>query len=188
MNRPMPNFAFEMMSAMFKVRDLLRPRREILAEAAIKPGDLVLDYGCGPGGYVVPTAELVGESGAVFALDLHPLAIRKVQEIARKHQLANVQAIHSDCETGLPGESVDVVLLYDILHMLSEPHAVLAELHRVLKPDGVLSLNEPHMDEGDVVPRVTGGQLFRLGRRGEYTYSFSKATSTVGAPPKTSEV
>ena len=171
----MANFAFSMMSAMFKVRDLLRPRKEILGELGIKPGFRVLDYGCGPGGYVATAAELVGRSGMVYALDMHPLAIEKVEKIVRKNQLANVKTIRSDCQTGLPDDSIDVVLLYDILHMLSDPHAVLAELRRVLKPDGVLSLNEPHMGEQDVLSAVTNGHAFRLARRGERTYSFVDA-------------
>ena len=176
MDKPMANFAFQMMSAMFKLRDLLRPRSEILDEVEIRPGDRVLDFGCGPGGYVAPVAERVGESGAVYALDLHPLAIQKVQGLARRKGLANVKTIHSDCQTGLPENSVDVVLLYDIVHMLSEPRAVLGELYRVLKPDGVLSVNEPHIGEEEVLARVTGGRLFRLAQRGERTYSFAKAS------------
>ena len=175
MHRPMSNFGFTMMSAMFKVRDLLRPREDILREAGIKPGDRVLDYGCGPGGYVAAAADMVGDSGVVYALDLHPLAIRKVQEIARERELANVRTIHSDCRTGLPGGSIDVVLLYDVLHGLSDSRAVLAELHRVLKPDGVLSLNEPHLDEEDVLSRMAGSRLFGLARTGEHTYTFVKA-------------
>ena len=172
MDRPMPNFGFEMMAAMFKVRDWLRPRSEILAEVGIQPGDRVLDYGCGPGGYVVATAELAGETGEVYALDVHPLAIRHVQDIVRKHQLTNVKTIQSDCKTGLPDDSLDVVLLYDVLHSLDDPHAVLAELRRVLKPDGILSLNEPHLSEEAILSTVANGHLFRLGKRGARTYSF----------------
>ena len=180
MDQPMSNLAFSMMSAMFKVRDLLRPRKEILGEVGIKPGFRVLDYGCGPGGYVAAAAELVGRSGMVYALDMHPLAIQNVEKIVRKNQLANVKTIRSNCQTGLPDDSVDVVLLYDILHMLSDPHAVLAELRRVLKPDGVLSLNEPHMGEQDVLAAMTNGHAFRLARRGERTYSFMDAALAAG--------
>jgi ubiquinone/menaquinone biosynthesis C-methylase UbiE len=97
----------------------------ILKEVGIKPGFQVLDYGCGPGSYIIPLAELVGESGKVYALDIHPLAIRKVQDIASKKRLANVETILSDCQTGLPDNSLDVVLLYDVFHHLSDPDGVL---------------------------------------------------------------
>ncbi|MBU0702939.1 MAG: class I SAM-dependent methyltransferase [Chloroflexi bacterium] len=177
MDKPMPNLAFNVMSYIFKLRDLLRPREGILKEVGIQPGFRVLDYGCGPGGYVAGAAELVGESGKVYALDLHPLAIRRVQDLARKKQLANVETILSDCKTGLPDGSIDAVLLYDIFHMLSDPQAILAELHRVLKPDGILSLLNPHMSEDEIIRGVTSGRLFRLSRKEERTYRFEPVAS-----------
>jgi len=160
---------------MFRVRDLLLPRAEILKEVGIEPGFCVLDYGCGPGGYVAGAAELVGESGKVYALDIHPLAIQQVQKIAEKRQLTNVETIHSDCDTRLPDASLDVVLLYDVFHMLNRRSSLLAELHRVLKEDGVLSFNDPHMSKDSAVSGVTGSQLFRLSSEGRKTLSFSKA-------------
>lgn len=175
MNRPMPSAAFNMMAAMFKVRDWLRPRREFLVEAGLKPGDCVLDFGCGPGAYIPDAADMAGESGRVYALDMHPLAIQRVRKMAEKHGLTNVKTIESDCNTGLADGSLDVVLLYDVFHMLSEPEVVLAEIHRVLRPEGVLSVNEPHMDERDLVAGVSDGGLFSLTGRGERTYTFERA-------------
>ena len=137
--KPKSNLDFSLMSLTYKFRDFCLPRMDILKEVGIEAGFHVLDYGCGPGSYVIPLAELVGESGKIYALDVHPLAIRAVQRIASRKRLTNVQTILSDCETGLPLDSVDVVLLYDILHDLDDPKGVLAELHRVLKPKGILS-------------------------------------------------
>jgi ubiquinone/menaquinone biosynthesis C-methylase UbiE len=174
MDRPMPNFAFNVMSYMFKLRDLLSPCDNVLEEVNIEPGFRVLDYGCGPGGYIVGAAERVGRSGKVYALDIQPLALRYVQDIARKKRLTNIETILSDCKTGLPDNSVDIVLLYDIFHMLSEPQAVLAELHRVLKDGGMLSLNDHHMSEDDIIAGVTNIRLFELMSKGKHTYSFSK--------------
>jgi ubiquinone/menaquinone biosynthesis C-methylase UbiE len=174
MDRPRSNLMFRGMSVMFKVRDRLQPRREILEEVGIKPGSRVLDYGCGPGGYVADTARQVGESGMVYALDVHPLAVRSVQSSAKKKHLPNVQTILSDCQTGLPDGSIDVVLLYDTFHALSDPDAVLAELHRVLKPNGTLSFSDHHMSEDEILYEVTGRHLFRLSRKGGRTYGFVK--------------
>ncbi|MDY6874828.1 MAG: methyltransferase domain-containing protein [Chloroflexota bacterium] len=84
MDKPMPDLMFNGMSVMFRVRDLLQPRKKVLEEVDIQPGAWVLDYGCGPGGYVVGTAERVGASGMIYALDIHPLAIQSVQGMARK--------------------------------------------------------------------------------------------------------
>jgi ubiquinone/menaquinone biosynthesis C-methylase UbiE len=143
----------------------------------IQPGFRVLDYGCGPGSYTPPLAELVGESGMVYALDIHPLAVRMVQNVIEKRQLANVETIHSDCDTGLPDSSVDVVILYDALHDLHDRNTVLQELCRVLRPTGVLSLNDHHLKSDELVSEVTGSGLFRLSRKGRRTCTFLKAES-----------
>jgi len=162
------------MSVGYKFRDFFLPRLNILKEVGIKPGFHVLDYGCGPGSYIVPLAKLVGESGKVYALDIHPLAIQKVQNIASKKQLANMETILSDCQTGLPDNTLDVVLMYDAFHHLSDPNGVLKELHRVLKPDGILSFGDHHMKEKEIVAEAINDRLFRLLKKGQRTYTFLK--------------
>ena len=116
----------------------------------------------------------MGKSGRIYALDIHPLAIQMVQNIAAKKQLANVETICSDCKTGLPDNSLDVVLLYDILHALSDPDKVLEELRRVLKPSGILSLSDHHLKEDEIVSKVTDNGLFRLSGKGKRVYNFVK--------------
>ena len=174
MDKPMSNFDFQFMSVGYKFRDLRLPRKNILEEVGIKPGFQVLDYGCGPGSYIVPLAKLVEESGKVYALDIHTLAIQKVQDIALKKRLENVETILSDCQTGLPDNTLDAVLLYDAFHHLSDPNGVLKELHRVLKPDGILSFGDHHMEEKEIVAELTKNQLFRLLKKGQRTYTFLK--------------
>jgi len=174
MDKVESNLGFRLMALGYKFRDLRLPRKNILEEVGIKPGFHVLDYGCGPGSYITPLAELVGESGKVYALDIHPLAIQKVQDIASKKQLTNVETILSDCQTGLPDNSLDAVLLYAAFHHLSDPDVVLKELHRVLKPDGILSFGDRHMKEKEIVAEVTNSRLFRLSRKGQRTYTFLK--------------
>ncbi len=58
--RPPDEYLLRVMAWMFRVRDLLRPRERILAEINIQPGLRLLDYGCGPGGYAIPAARMVG--------------------------------------------------------------------------------------------------------------------------------
>ena len=174
MDEPMSNFMFRFMSLGYKYRDFFLPRKNVLKEVGIRPGFHVLDYGCGPGAYIIAAAELAGKSGKIYALDIHPLAIQRVQSIATKKQLTNVETICSNCKTGLPDKSIDVALLYDTFHDLSKPNEVLGELHRVLKPGGILSLSDHHMKENEIISRVTSKGLFKLSRKGERTYSFVK--------------
>jgi ubiquinone/menaquinone biosynthesis C-methylase UbiE len=164
---------FAGMSLAFRVRDWLFPRGEILDRAGIHIGDRVLDYGCGPGSYVVELARRVGENGRVYALDVHPAAIDRVRALVRQHALDNVESIQSDCATGLKGQSVDVVLLYDVLHMLTEADEVLRELRRVLKPEGTLSVLDPHTSREDLVSRVIDSGQFWLCQEGAGIMSFN---------------
>jgi ubiquinone/menaquinone biosynthesis C-methylase UbiE len=171
---PISDFGFKAMALTFKIRDFLRPRSSIVKEAGIREGFHVLDYGYGPGSYVKAVSEIVGESGKVYALDIHPLAVKSVKKIAETHHLTNVETILSDCKTRLPDESTDMVLLYDTFHDLVNPKGVLEELNRILKPDGILSFSDHHMKEQEIISKISSGGLFRLLKKGEKTYSFSK--------------
>jgi ubiquinone/menaquinone biosynthesis C-methylase UbiE len=165
---------FKIMSLGFKIRDVFKPRSHILEEVGIKSGHRVLDYGCGPGGYVIPVTKLAGDTGVLYALDIHPLAIESVQMLILKKKLSNVQVILSDCNTGIMDESIDVVLFYDIFHDLENRNEVLAELHRVLKPEGVLSVSDHHLKEAEILSGIAGGGLFKLTKKGKQTHSFTK--------------
>jgi len=164
------------MTLMFKFRDLIKPRRNVVREAGIKPGSAVLDFGCGPGGYILPTARLTGLTGKIFALDVNPLAIEAVNKLISKHNHTNIETLSSDGPTGLPDTSIDVILLYDVLHHLKRFEDILAELHRVLKPDGILSMNDHHMQQADIISKMTGSGHFKLLKRGKKVYNFLKVT------------
>ena len=174
MHKSGSNIDFKLMSFCFKIRDFLFPRMNILKEMDIKQGFYLLDYGCGPGSYVVPASRLVGEKGKVYALDINPLAIREVKKIASKKKLINVETIISDCETGLPDSNIDIILLYDTFHDLSNPENVLRELYRVLKPEGLLSFSDHHLKEDEILNGITGKGLFKLLKKGKKTFTFNK--------------
>jgi ubiquinone/menaquinone biosynthesis C-methylase UbiE len=176
--RPDPNLHFRLMFFTYKFRDFFVPRMKILKEVGIEEGFHVLDYGCGPGSYVAPLADLVGPSGKIYALDIHPLAIQTVKKRAARRKLTNVETIQSDCQTGLPDQSVDVALLYDVFHDLDNPKEVVRELHRILKPNAILSFSDHHLQEVDIVSRLTGEGLFRLAQKGQRTYAFQKIGQT----------
>jgi len=174
MDKPMSNFHFKFMSFGFRFRDIFLHPKYILEEIGIKPSFYILDYGCGPGSYSITAAEFVRKSGKVYALDIHPLAVQMTQNLASRMHLTNVETIHSGRETGLPDKSIDVVLLYDIFHDLSDPNGVLEELHRVLRPNGILSFSDHHMKEDEIISKVTRSGLFKLSRKGKRTHSFLK--------------
>ena len=147
-NKPkaMSDASFKLMTWTFRLVDLFaRPRRH-LAKVQVREGMTVVDYGCGPGRYTIPLAELVGPGGKVFAVDIQPLAIRTVKEKAARKSLTNIEAVLANSyTTAIPASSADIVLLFDTVHMIKDHDALFHEIHRLLKPDGFLFMDPGHM-------------------------------------------
>jgi ubiquinone/menaquinone biosynthesis C-methylase UbiE len=187
LDAPISKFEFQRMALMLSLRDLFSAPESTLAEVEIRPGFHVLDYGCGSGSFTLAALKRVGPEGKVYALDLHPFALQKVQSAAEKRGFPNVETIQSDCITRLASGTVDVVLFYYTLHWLTDPDCVLRELHRVLKPGGVLSFRDPYMKEEEVLAAVAGRGWFRLAAKGEKTYRFFKPARKEEGPSPSPE-
>ena len=172
--RPIPNLVFRLMCVYLGLRDRFTRPEKILAKAGIRRGQRILDFGCGGASYAIPAAKMVGEEGKVYALDIHPLSQEYVVRKAAKEGLTNIETILSDRDTHLPDQSVDVVLLYDIIHMIQDKPALLEELHRVLKPEGALSVLVMHLKASSVLKSVEG--LFTLVSQDGKLLSFRKAS------------
>ena len=171
---PDSDLSFRVMSFVFRISDLFTPRERVLEEVGIQPGWWVLDYGCGRGRYVPAISTAVGDSGRVYALDFHPLAITSVERIAARRHLVNVTPVLTRCATWLSDRSIDAVLLYNTYHTLEAPRAVMAEIERVLKPRGILSFSDHHMNEDEVVAEINRYRAFELRARARKTYTFVK--------------
>jgi ubiquinone/menaquinone biosynthesis C-methylase UbiE len=174
MDKPQSDISFKLMSLLLRLRDLFKPRGRVLEETGIQEGDTVLDFGCGPGGYIKPLVKMVGPSGKIYALDMNPQAIRAVKNFATSNNLANIETIISDCQTGLTDGSMDYVLLFDVLHHLPRPEAVLAEFHRVLKPDGILAMSDHHMKDEQIKEIISVTGCFKLRTRDKNAFLFSR--------------
>jgi ubiquinone/menaquinone biosynthesis C-methylase UbiE len=164
--------AFAFMVLVFRVRDLVWPPAEALRQVGILPGHTVLDFGCGPGGYSLAAARLVGPTGKVYALDSNPLAVRAVQRAAGKERLGNITAVLADSAADLPNGSVDVAVLHDVLHLLADPAKVIASLHRALHWEGLLCVSDHHMIEAAILSAISSSGLFEVARSLEGTYCF----------------
>jgi ubiquinone/menaquinone biosynthesis C-methylase UbiE len=178
-NGKMSNLSFRGMAMLLRLRERSLDARQRLLDAGVGPGQVVLDYGCGIGSYSLPAAQIVGAGGKVYALDIHPLAVEAVERRAGKENLSNIQTILSSRDSGLAGDSVDVVLLYDVLHSVPDRPALLQELHRVLKPGGRLSVLPDHMGGDELLATMNGGDLFDLEARHGEVFAFRK-TATQG--------
>lgn len=144
-NEQIPNVAFRIMSFFLSLRDVFTSVSKRVNSFGIKNGSFVIDFGCGPGSYIEAASRAVGEAGKVYAVDVHPLAIKSVKTKARKKNLNNVIPVLS---TGYPvdidSQSADVIFALDMFHHVKDDEAFLRELHRLLKPNGTLFIESGH--------------------------------------------
>ena len=173
-DQPMSKTHFKFMVRHFKQRDKKYPPLYKIKKTAIKEGDLVLDFGCGPGSYSIAAAEVVGNDGKVYAADIHPLAIKEVKKRVKQKKLKNIETILTDCDTKLKENTIDVVLLLDIYHDLSDPESILKELHRVLKKNGSLSVDDHHFKDNEIIGKIIDKGLFKFIERKDELFNFTK--------------
>lgn len=133
---------FEMMSFIHEtLYGLFRNPCQALNAAGLQEGQKVLEVGCGPGFFTIPAARMVGERGSVYALDINPLAVARVRQKIEQEGVTNVQTILADAtHTGLPDQSFDLVFLFGLAHPIGNMEGILTEVHRILKPAGILSI------------------------------------------------
>jgi ubiquinone/menaquinone biosynthesis C-methylase UbiE len=102
-------------------------------------GDLA-EFGCGYGTFTIPAAKVI--KGKIYALDLEPDMIQITNEEAKKNGLNNVRTVTRDFMaegSGLPDESIDYVMLFNILH-LEKPMLLINEAKRILRDGGTLGI------------------------------------------------
>lgn len=118
--------------------------QKILKAAGLKPEQQVLEVGCGPGFYTIPAAKIVTTSGTIYALDIHPLAKKRVEEKIKTEKLTNVKTIlASATDSGLPDRSVDLAFFFGVPRMLRNESLfqdILDEMYRVLRDSGIISI------------------------------------------------
>jgi len=128
---------------------------KFLRKVGLRPGQLVLDFGCKAGHYIIPAAFVVGSKGIVYAVDKEQQALNKLQQKAGANNLKNVKIIKTSGQTALDfeSESIDVVLFYDVLHYFGkhDRKKLYQEAQRVLKQDGFLSVYPKHTVEDDPI-------------------------------------
>ena len=162
-----PDFAFKGMAFLFLFWDFFRgitsqfSRR--LARFGIERGHTVIDYGCGPGGYLKAASTLVGQDGKVYALDIHPLAIEAVRKKIGRCGLGNITPILTDkyhCD--LEDQSAHVIYALDMFHMVKNPDGFLSECYRLLKKEGHLIIDDGHQSRNETKRKIADSELWNI--------------------------
>ena len=123
----------------------------LLKALQIKPGQSVCDLGCGNGFYTLMLARRVGSKGQVYAVDIQNEMLHLLSERAKAADLANIKPVlGTRVDPHLPEHALDLVLLVDVYHELSNPEEMLKAIRVALKPHGRLVLGEFRLEDPNV--------------------------------------
>jgi SAM-dependent methyltransferase len=137
-------------------RFIYRPDR--LAERYVKPGDRVLDFGCGPGFFTHEFAKKTGDTGIVVAVDLQEEMLRLLREKLEPEGLMPRIRTHK-CTLDSIGlfpewdRKIDIAFAIFVVHEVPDPKILFKEISSLLRPGAVLFYSEP--------PIIVSGTEFR---------------------------
>ncbi len=160
-----------------RARHLLHPLRGLilspgaLARRLDLPEDAqVLEVGPGPGYFSVAIARTIPQ-GTLWLLDIQAEMLAMARERLERLGVANVRYLQGDAMQ-LPMEdgSFDAAFLAAVLGELPDPERGLEEIHRVLKPSGLLSVTEQAGDPDALALPQVEKLLRRAGFRVERTF------------------
>jgi ubiquinone/menaquinone biosynthesis C-methylase UbiE len=155
----------------------------IIQHLDLKPVMKVLDAGCGPGRLTIPLAKAIGSQGVVVAIDIQPRMLRRARDKAQAAGLTNIQFNELAIEEGTLGnDQFDRVLLVTVLGEIPDRESAFREIHRALKPGGVLSVTEimfdPHYQSRGAILRLARSAGLRetafFGNRFAFTLHLEK--------------
>ncbi len=140
-------------------------------QMGLRDGMRVADLGSGVGHHAIAAAHVVGPEGRVYAVDVQQDVLTHLADTASRRGLRNIETVWGDIErvggTKLREQSMDAVILANILFQLADTQAAVTEIRRILKPGGrlmVLDWAESYGGIGPaeqhVVPEAAAEALF----------------------------
>lgn len=127
------------------LRRLIQHPKKIVG-SYIKPGDTVIDMGCGPGYFTIDMAKMVGPNGRVIAVDIQEKMLDHVRKKAHRHGVAQrIDYLLVGAQEGGLSRQADFILAFYMIHETPDVKQCLKTFRRLLKQDGKILAAEPKM-------------------------------------------
>ena len=118
----------------------------VIDQSEISEGMTVADFGCGTGYFVFPIAKKIGETGIIYALDILAPKLETIESQAKLAGITNVIAkrvnLEKDGGSKLENDSMDWVILSNMLFQNKNKEIIIKEAARVTKPGGRILIIE----------------------------------------------
>jgi len=148
---------------------------KILKQLKLNKDIAAADFGCGSGGWTIPLAKEL-EDGFVYAIDILEEPISALQGRLRLEKIKNVRTIRADLEKRIPLEtdSIDLVLMTNLLFQCEDKKQVFKEAKRILKKGGKILIVDWKKDValGPEQGRVSEQEVKRIAQ--EFDFKLEK--------------
>lgn len=168
---------------------LERPEREreerpdlLLAALELQPGMKVADIGAGTGYHSRRFAQLVGEQGTVYAVDIQPEMLQLLEQNMTSYSVRNVRPVLGDIKDAkLPASQIDLVVMVDVYHEFEFPYEMMESIVRALKPGGRIAFVEFKAGDRSVPirPLHTMSEMQIRKEAGAFALQWVKTVSTL---------
>lgn len=145
---PAPAFIGSLLDSGYRRR--LQPPEKVIRNSGITRGMKVLEIGCGSGAFTIVAARAIGEDGKLSALDIEEDMLKQLRRklaMRENTDVKNIEIVHrSAYELPFEDSSLDLVFMVTVFQEIPAKPRALAEIKRVLKPQGILAVTEWIMD------------------------------------------
>lgn len=153
--------------------------KKIIDQLDFRQGDMVADFGCGTGFFSFPIAKKIGERGTVYSLDVLPQVIEAIESQAKLDGLKNIVTKRVNLEkvggSTLEGESLDWVILKDVLYQNQKKDILINEAKRILKKGGKVLVVEWKKENSMIGPeksiRISREEILEITKNDKWEIS-----------------